>query len=229
MHIVGILAAVELNSALKHYGTPEKIENTAGFDLYRLEREEYTLYLLQCGIGEIAAAAGTQYLISVCGAELVVNFGVVGGLTPEMAVCRLCVVEKVVHYKFDLSEGGYGLAEGQCEGQESPWIATDSALVEAARTAEPSLMPVTCASGDKFIGTTEEKAFLHQKWNADICEMEAAAIVLTCQRNKIPCLSLKAVSDGLLDGAESFWDAVERAGDACIQTADRVIRMYFRH
>ena len=40
-------------------------------------------------------------------------------------------------------------------------------------------MPVVCASGDKFIADSEQKIKVHEMFDADICEMEAAGIVLT--------------------------------------------------
>ena len=46
----------------------------------------------------------TQFLISKFDVDLIVNFGVVGGLTPEMELAKTCIVESVIHYDFDTSE-----------------------------------------------------------------------------------------------------------------------------
>ena len=50
----------------------------------------------------------------------------------------------------------------------------------------------------------EDKRALHETYGAHICEMEAAGIVLTCDRAGVPCLLLKIVSDGITGGAEEF-------------------------
>ena len=55
------------------------------------------------GPGEIAAASGTQFLISEYHVDIVMNFGVVGGLTEEMSKTKVCIVEKVVHTKGERS------------------------------------------------------------------------------------------------------------------------------
>ena len=56
------------------------------------------LFVIHAGCGELAAAAATQLLIICYKVDLVVNFGVVGGLTPQMALLKCCVVRSVVHY-----------------------------------------------------------------------------------------------------------------------------------
>ena len=88
---IGLLVAVEMDSVFARYGTPGKTEHRGGFDVFHYENEQYILYVIHSGIGEIAAAAAAQLLIDRYEVELIVNFGVVGGLTDEMAlVSRIC-------------------------------------------------------------------------------------------------------------------------------------------
>ena len=49
------------------------------------ETDQYRMVIVNCGPGEIAAASGTQFLISEYHVDIVMNFGVVGGLTEEMS------------------------------------------------------------------------------------------------------------------------------------------------
>ena len=83
---IGLLVAVEMDSVFARYGTPGKTEHRGGFDVFHYENEQYILYVIHSGIGEIAAAAAAQLLIDRYEVELIVNFGVVGGLTDEMAL-----------------------------------------------------------------------------------------------------------------------------------------------
>ena len=220
---IGMLVAVETDSVFARYGTPGKTETRGGFDVFLYENEAYTLYVVHSGIGEIAAAAATELLIDAFGVETVVNFGVVGGLTEEMALTKTCVVTRVVHYDFDLS-GIDSVQPGQYPGYEDIYLPADPALVEKARRICPDLKPVTCASADKFVGTSEAKASLHQRYGADICEMESAAVLLTCRRCGIPCLMIKAVSDGLTGGGEEYYEALEKSASLCLDVTDRIIR-----
>jgi len=223
MKKIGMIVAVEMGAVLARYGTAKEITVKNGFEVHTYESDAYTLYVVNAGIGELAAAAATQELISCYGVELVVNFGVVGGLTEEMAQTKTCIIEKLIHYDFDLAEID-NVPTGQYPGYESIYIPTSIELVEKAVKLQPELKKVVCASADKFIGTREKKIALHEKFGADICEMEAAGIVLTCNRNNIPVISIKTVSDGISGGADEFYAEVQRTSLICLEITDRIIR-----
>lgn len=223
---VGMIVAVEIAAAESRYGSKLEKLDCRGFDVRCVHDEKYDLYIVNCGAGEIAAAAATQMLISAFNVDMIMNFGVVGGLTPEMKVAKLCVVEKVVHYDFDTSEFS-PFVKAKYEDYSSPYIPTNERLLAAALTAEPELKRVICASGDKFIASADNKRSLHEEYSADICEMEAAGIVLTCNRSGVPCLLIKAVSDAIDGGAEEFSREVDRCALVCLETMDRVVSLLF--
>ena len=147
----------------------------------------------------------------------------VGGLTEEMALARTVVVESVVHYDFDTSAWD-GCERGRYAAYPTPFIPTTKALVDKAQALFPELQRVVCASADKFVEGREAKSSLHERFGADICEMEAAAVVLTCNRALVPCLVIKTVSDGITGGAEQFSKEVDRSAELCLAVADAVIR-----
>lgn len=224
--IVGMIVAVELDAVVRKYGERlVKIPHKA-FDIRSVEEPGYTVVIINSGAGEIASAAAAQLLISGFNAGMIVNFGVAGGLTPEMKVAKLCAVESVVHYDFDASDFT-GCKKCQYSGYGSIYIPTDKKLLSEAVGANPALKRVVCASGDKFIGSAEAKHALHTEFNADICEMEAAGIVLTANRNGIPCLLIKAVSDAMDGGAEEFSREMDRCALICLDTVDTVIKAIF--
>ena len=223
MKKIGLLVAVEMDAVLTRYGAPQETQQVDGFEVLRYENESYTVFAVNAGAGEIAAAAATQLLISVFRVDLLVNFGVVGGLTEDMAMARTVVVESVVHYDFDVSDW-IGVETGRYMQYPSPYIPATPELVEKACAIEPSLRRVICASADKFIGTEEKKRALHERWQADICEMEAAGIVLTCARCGVPCLLIKTVSDAISGGAEEFNRELNRSAGLCLAIADKIIR-----
>ncbi len=223
MKKIGMLVAVEMDAVLCRYGEPGETLSYPGYTVLTYHNDGYTLYVLNSGAGQVAAAAGVQFLISMLGVELILNFGVVGGLTPEMAQTRTCIVERVVHYEFDTSPID-NCEVGRYLDYPSIYLPTTPELVQRALAIEPELKTVTCASGDKFVATPEAKTALHTDFGADICEMEAAAIVLTCNRNLIPCLLIKTVSDGLMGGAEEFVTGLARASELCLAIADRIIK-----
>ena len=223
MKNIGMIVAVEIDSVLSRYGSPLKKEIRCGFPVLTYAMGENQLIAVHTGCGEIAAAAATALLIDRYGVELIVNFGVVGGLTEEMAETRSCVVEKIVHYDFDITHMD-GTLPGQYEEYDSPFIPTTPALIERAEELYPELKRVVCASADKFVDGAEKKAELHRLFGADICEMEAAGIALTCNRAKVPFLMIKTVSDGIHGGAEEFHRELQRTSALCLELTDRIIR-----
>ena len=220
---IGMLVAVEMESVFTRYGTPERTEDRCGFKVYIYENEAYELFVIHSGIGELAAASATELLLDRYEAELIVNFGVVGGLTPEMAETKLCVVEKLVHYDFDLS-GIDPLLPAQYPGYPDVYLPADEEMIRKALIVCPELKRVICASADKFVGNQADKERLHQEYAADICEMEAAAVLLTCRRADVPCLMIKAVADGLTGGGQEYFDALEESAARCFEVTDRIIR-----
>ena len=223
MKKIGMIVAVEIQSVLDKYGSQLVEEREiAGYKVLVYQTDRYQLIIVNCGAGEIAAASGTQFLISEHHVDLVVNFGVVGGLTESMSKTKLCVVDKVVHYDFDTS-----LVDDTTVGRylQYPdiYIPATAELIEIAIETNPELVPVVCASGDKFVADEQTKRQLHEQFGADICEMESAGIVLTCNRNKIPCVLIKIVSDSISGGYEEFIETKDTAAVMCLDILDRII------
>ena len=99
-----------------------------------------------------------------------------------------------------------------------------AALADQAVGIEPRLKKVICASADKFVGSPDRKRELHALYGAEICDMESAAVVLTCNRSGVPCLLIKTVSDGIEGGAEEFKAELQRSAALCLAVADKIIR-----
>ncbi len=220
---VGIVAAIELDALLAKYGTPSRIQEYPGYTVRLYDMEGFTVCAVDSGPGEIAAAAAAQFLISALHVDIIVNFGVVGALTEEMATSDLCIVKSIVHYDFDTT-GWLNLKTGQYPGYESIFIPATPELVSAALRLSPGLKAVVCASADKFVDTASVKQSLHDLYGADICEMESAGIALVCRKNSIPFLVVKAVSDSMTGGGNEFMKELERVSRICFDMVDRIIR-----
>lgn len=223
MKKIGFLVAVEIGAMLARYGEPQERLREGGFEVLRYLDEEREIYAVNAGAGELAAAAATQLLISVFHVDLVLNYGVVGGLTEEMKLSRCCVVERVVHYDFDAS-AWQGWEVGRYAAYPTPYIPATPTLVKKALEIAPELRAVKCASADKFVADAADKRALHERWGAEICEMEAAGIVLTCNRAHVPCLLIKTVSDSVTGGAAEFQRELDRSAALALELADKMIR-----
>lgn len=187
----------------------------------------HCIYLIQSGYGEIAAASATQYLIDEFYVESIINYGVVGGLHENYPAKKVGFVRKIVHYGFDVSGGGkYPI--GRYPNQEDLFIkpereALPLSVIEKALGTQ--LTEFVCASADKFVYGGEAKRQLREKFGADICEMEAAGVVLTCNRNHVPCSFIKAVSDGVDEDEKAFHKNVQSAAKICAKTIKKILEV----
>ncbi|MBR6530180.1 MAG: 5'-methylthioadenosine/S-adenosylhomocysteine nucleosidase [Clostridia bacterium] len=222
MKTIGMVVAVEMKSVLEKFEGKLKQLDARGFFTLEYTTDTYRLIIVESGAGEIAAAAATQYLISTFGVELIVNFGVVGGLTADMAKTKVGIVERVVHYDFDTSAAD-GTEVGRYLSYPTVYLPATAELVEKALEFAPDLKRLTCASGDKFIASPKKKLELAHVFGADICEMEAAGIVLTANRSGVPCMLIKIVSDGIEGGAEEFYETKDTAAALCLEIIAGVI------
>lgn len=192
------------------------------YTVYQFEIANNIVYAVkQFYVGEIVASATVQMLITHFNIDLLINFGIVGALTEEFAVCETVLVGGVVHHQFDLTVDGMKL--GHYSIFEDVLIKTDERLLSEAIKLLPNLPVVNIASGDKFVADREEKQKLARNFNCQICDMESAGILITARLNNLPVLFIKTVSDGLLDGIGDFYENVEKATRQYVGFVDRFL------
>ncbi len=215
MKKIGLIVAVEMESLIRVFGQPDYKERSFGYNVYEYNLKDVKLIVCESGAGEILAAGATEHLICKFNVEVIINFGVAGGLRKEMTLFKNCIVRRVVHYDYDISSAG-NFEIGQYISQKSKFIETSEQLAKDMIKINPELISVNCASGDKFVTEREKRINLANKFQCDICEMEAAGILIICKKNHIPCLLIKTVSDDLNHGADDFFKYSDKAADICM-------------
>lgn len=186
-----------------------KTDEIAGMNIFITEYGEHTIYLINSGIGEIRATIATQVLIDHYKVERILNFGFVGALSNKFKINDLAVVEKTVHYHFDLEKIN-GTPKGQYNNRQGIFFDADKDIIKRIQK-HTNINTATLASGDEFIAESEKKRELVQRYEADICDMEMAGIALTCEQNSIPYASIKVVSDNANEGAnQTFEETVSK-------------------
>ena len=214
---VGIVVAVEDEALRERFGEGRSLKDRMGAVLYQIGGRQF--YVVVCGAGEIYAAMATQHLIDRYKVDAILNYGVVGGCSKELHPGEVCIVESVVHYQYDLFAVD-NVPVGRYLEYPDRLLPTSSAFTDLAPA---ELRRVVCASGDKFIGDAAEKTWLHNEFNADICDMESAAVLLTCDKNRVPCLIIKAVADSVSGGAAEYWQEKKRTAESCLDHAVEII------
>lgn len=224
MKKIGIIVAVkdEFSSFLEDNSFELEEINVTGFEVLKTIINNNEIYVLRSGYGEIDASAGTQFLISAFGVEYILNYGVVGALKPGLKVQDLFLVEKVVHYDFDASNID-GTRVGEYLDMNDVYMKTSSYLNQKVVDLMPTISSVICASGDKFIYDAAFKTKLVKDFDATICDMESAAIVRTCIRNKVPCVAIKCISDTLEGTGKDYLENVSLSSKKAFELLKKLL------
>ncbi|AKL97761.1 S-ribosylhomocysteine lyase [Endomicrobium proavitum] len=154
---------------------------------------------VKSGIGELSSASAAESLIALLGGkqnlDSIINVGLCGSLHDGYKVGDILMVKDVVHYDFDVT-GIDNVQKGQYPGAESQFLSADISYFDSLQKIyEDKIKLVRCASGDKFISDIKIQKQIVQDFSADICEMEAAGVILTAGKHGIPVIIIKAVSD----------------------------------
>lgn len=207
---IGIFTAME-KEARPFISDGATVEKVGDFTFYRFRLGNCDAVLC-CPpyVGEIAAAAATQQLISVYHSDVIFNFGVAGALTEGVALRDFVYVRDVIHYEMDTS-----VVDGEPVGRyacfDGTAVKTNEFLLNKALSAK--VFPLArCASGNKFVDSAADKTQLRDEFGAEICDMESAGVLFTCNFNRVPCLIVKCISDSLVGG---YGEYRLTAQDAC--------------
>lgn len=222
MKKIGLIAAMtkELEPLLAACEKTEECADFGGKKVLKACVSDKELYIIESGVGEIYAAAATQFLITALNVEAIINFGVCGSLSPRQTLKKTVFVKGVVHYEMDTTAID-DLKVGQYNEYPTEVIPTDEALLDKASRAFPEIEKVLCASGNKFIADKKDKEYLFETFGTEVCEMESAGILLTCNLSKVPCLMVKAVSDAD-GGANDFIKTVHDAARVYISLVMKI-------
>ncbi len=170
-----LLSQMEIKEISSVFGKPVYTGTAFGKDITLVVSAE----------GKVNAAAGACAAI-MKGADIVLNFGVAGGLHNGLEVAEIYTIEKVVQYDFDLVQLS-GKPMGTLPGEEENFLPL---------TCPPSLgFPRRAlGTGDRFNDSVKDHELLIDL-GCDIREMEAGAIAQVCKYAGVPFACVKAISD----------------------------------
>ncbi|MBO6098479.1 MAG: 5'-methylthioadenosine/S-adenosylhomocysteine nucleosidase [Aeriscardovia sp.] len=165
----------------------------AGMEVFEGRRNGIEVACARSGMGLVAAAAATQFLIDSVAPGFLIFSGIAGALRDGCGIGEVIVGEKVRFLDADM--------ELIC--QDNPHLSefsSDPRLVKTALKALEELkIPHAAgilASSNRFIGSAEAKEKARKDSGADGAEMEGGAFLQICAKNGLPALVLRTVSDG---------------------------------
>ncbi len=189
---IGLIVACnsEIKEHLKYFDKLKTIK-VRGMEFLKGRYAGHKIYICQSGPSEINAGIHLQAMIDNFGVDLVINSGTCGGFDKNLKVCDTFVIEKATFW--DISTFVIDIITYNC----------DENLKNFALSLDKNLLKGNLGTGNTFISEQNLKDRLIEEFNVNCCDMEGAAVVYTCQKNNIPCLLLKSVSD---DGNEADFE-----------------------
>ncbi len=143
--------------------------------------------VLHSGVGKVNAAYALTSYIRNKKPGLVINMGTAGSCKHKGGTIVSCT--SFVQRDMDVTALGF-------EKFKTPF--SDDPVIINHGVYAKGFAGGVCGSGDNFDASTGSDAF-------DVVDMEAYALALICQREKIPFMCLKYVSDGADGNAHKDW------------------------
>jgi len=151
-----------------------------------LEANGLGVLLFHGGWGKISAAATTQYVIDNFQPDLLINLGTCGGFEGRIETGTIILVDRTLVYDIIelMGDGAQALKHYSCSLDLS-WLSPN-----VPHPIQRGLM----VSADHDINE-QDIPMLIEKYNAIAADWESGAIAWVAQKNNMPLLILRAVSD----------------------------------
>ncbi len=160
----------------------------------------------RCGIGKVHAALAAQALILAYRPEALINVGVAGALWPSGRIGDAVIADGLVQHDVDTSPIGDPV--GMISGINKVVLPCDGGLTDklyaAAISSGTGCFRGVIATGDQFVETAEQKALIHSRFGALVCDMEGGAIAQTAYEYSVPFAAYRCVSDTLTGNGQEY-------------------------
>ena len=164
-----------------------------------------------CGIGKVNAAASAAFLIAQ-GARYLISAGLSGGIS---GVSRGDIVAptRLLEHDFDLTPLGYAPAE---KPQPVYIYEPDADLAAVFERRFPFIRRGVMVSGDGFVCSDAHRALLRERFDAQSCDMETAAVASVCARAGAGFYALRRISDDAGGGAAQSYTQMNDKAEAAL-------------
>lgn len=161
--------------------------------VFAMEQESQDVFgaydVLHSGIGKVNASYALTNRLAKSKPSMVINMGTAGSRKHKGGSIINCT--SFVQRDMDVTFLGF-------PKWQTPF-SPDPVQIDYGKALDGFTQGI-CGTGDNFDATENAAHF-------DVVDMEAYALALICQREKIPFLCLKYVSDGANDEADTDWAA----------------------
>jgi adenosylhomocysteine nucleosidase len=181
------------------------------FWIGKLEGKE--VIVVNSDVGMTNAAMTAQLLIDRFKPRQILFTGICGGIDPGNAIGDIVIPEYWVTHDYGrynqdgFSTGAiYVYLSEEGRSDTLTFFSVDESLLNTAENVMPELKPIlgrtpqvkvggNGASGNSFIDQVEKREWLKEKLDAQIVDMESAAVVQVAAVNGVPILVVRSCSD----------------------------------
>ncbi len=229
--MTGIICALKIEvDGLKALMDNPKTTKEAGLEFISGQIFEKDVVLLECGIGKVNAAVGTQIMIDRFSPDVVINSGIAGSLSKDLIVGDIVISSDCVEH--DLNCTALDEPRGQITLPDEKIIKIPAdkdvveKLAECCQNLGSHIRIGTIATGDMFVSYIGQREAIAYEFDALCCEMEGGAVGHVCYMNKVPFAILRSISDDLkFNKGEDFEQFSELAADRSIKAMKKFIAM----
>ena len=194
--IVVLISAAAEWRAVREILTPNAIQHTRMGETFQDLLGSRPVRFFHGGWGKISAAATTQFTIDIFHPSMLVNLGTCGGFSGHIARGTIILVDRTIVYD---------IVEQMSDPEEA--IAHYTTRLDLSFLREPLPHPVQrglLVSADRDL-LPADIPMLREKYGAVAGDWESGAIAWVAQKNSIPLLILRGVTD-LVDqqGSEAY-------------------------
>ena len=189
-----------------------RLRNEDNFKYTKGKLGKYNIIVSKSGVGKVNAGITTQYIIDKFHPKYIINIGVAGSLDDKIGLGDIFIVDKAIQHDFDVSVFGY--AKGYMSTGKNPdkptIYFTDKTLTEIYKEkieGNANIKKVyigTIATGDCFVSDLKQKNIIKDTFGAKTVDMESAAIAQTAERNNVPIVVIKNISDLKNDNLKNY-------------------------
>lgn len=198
--MIGIIGAMEEEVAqLQKEMEAVEIREIASMKFFKGRLENQEVVVVQSGIGKVNASICATLLIQEYKIEALIHTGIAGGLKEGIRIGDMVVSTDSVHHDMDAT--AFGEEAGQVPRMKVLAFPADEKLGRLAFTSNEKANPEIqtfmgrIATGDKFVSSQEDKAFLLHQFQADCVEMEGAGVGQVAYLFQVPYVIVRAISD----------------------------------
>ena len=205
--MIGIICALKIEvEGLKALMEEAVATHKAGLEFVSGKIFDKDVVLLECGVGKVNAAVGTQVMIDLFKPDVLINSGIAGSLSKHLTVGDIVISTDCVEHDINCTELGEPRGQINFTGESIIGIPADEEvskkLAGCCKDLGSHVLMGRIATGDIFITYKSKRDFIAFEFGALCCEMQGGAVGHVCAANGVPFAVLRSISDGGDDGQD---------------------------